>query len=365
MSMVFVLALQVDKLDLFTRSRHYVAPRIQTLQTFVVSASRTATIFSSQLASARLSFMRQHAVNDAAVLPAAALAEMATAAVRLLGEDAGSSGNSAAVAAMAVAAAPRLAACDILTTSIGQDGSVCIAAADGATLATAHGTIAPHLSTETAASAGATKQPTAAPGPLERVIRGSPVLADAAAPSKPLAALRLSPGAEDGFWVHPGLLSAALVLADTCEQRAGSAHLLLAIDCYAAADAIAATTADIWASAAEASGADIRASEQHTASMQIRAGSFASYGFTCSDAYARHQVHGAAHNSPHEFGSNNHDQNAFWCHAAGPGGAAPACAGGDSAARHHRGARGPDIHPGLAGVARAAAIRATAAAHDR
>lgn len=264
--------MQDGKPDLFARSQHYVAPRLHALQTTVITATRTAAIFSCQLASARLSCLRQHAVNGSALLPASALAEMAIAAVRLLGEDAGSSGSSIAVAAVAVSAAPRLAATKILSTTVVQDSSVCIATPDGGTVATAHAAVAAHLSTETSTSAAAESRKQQAAAPLARIVRASPLLADAAAPSRPLAALRLSPCAEDGFWVHPGLLSAALVLADTCEEKSqAAAQVLLALDCYAAAAAAAIpAAADMWASAADASSADIRSSGTHTASMQVR-----------------------------------------------------------------------------------------------
>ena len=97
-------------------------------------------------------------------------------------------------------------------------------------------------------------------------------MADAVAPSRPLAALRLSPGAADGFWVHPGLLSAALVLTDTIEQpAAGSAQLLLAVDCWSAGDVHtnAAMQLGAWATAVEAQCADILTSQQQHASLQV------------------------------------------------------------------------------------------------
>jgi Polyketide synthase dehydratase len=247
---------QASKPDVFLRSRHYVAPRIQALQTLVLSASRAAISFSCQLASARLSFLRQHAVDGSAVLSAAALAEMATAAVKLVHEDGGSSGSSTALAALAVSAMPRLAACDVLNTTVSQDGDICIVTTDGTAVAAAHAAAAVHLDSQATPTAiGAYRKQSTAPGPLARIVRTSPLLADAAAPSRPLAALRLSPGAGDGFWVHPGLLSAALVLTDAIEQpAAGSAHLLLAVDCW---------------SAGNADTADIHTSQQHHASLQV------------------------------------------------------------------------------------------------
>lgn len=263
---------QVVQPDLFQRSRHYVAPRIQALQTCVLSASRAAVTFSCQLASARLAFLRQHAVGGSAVLPAAALAEMATAAVKLVHEDSGSGSSSIAAAALAVSAMPRLAACDMLNTTISQDSSTQIVTTNNETVATAHAAMAVHLDSQAAATATDTnKKQTAAQCPLARIVRTSPLLADAVSPSRPLAALCLSPGAGDGFWVHPGLLSAALVLTDTIEQpAAGSAQLLLAVGCWSAGDAntAAATQTNGWATAGEARCADIHTSQQH-ASLQV------------------------------------------------------------------------------------------------
>jgi hypothetical protein len=267
--------MQVSKPDVFLRSRHYVAPRIQALQSFVLSAGRAATTFSCQLASARLAFLRQHAVEGSAVLSAAILAEMVTAAVKLVHEDGGSSGSSSiAVAALAVSATPRLADCDALNTTVSQHGNVQIVTTEGATVAAAHAAVAAHLDSQAAVTATATsRQQAAAPSPLARIVRTSPLLADAAAPSRPLAVLSLSPGAGDGFWVHPGLLSAALVLADTVEQpAAGSAQLLLAVDCWSAGDAdvALATQPDAWATAAEARCSDIHTAQQQHASLQVQ-----------------------------------------------------------------------------------------------
>ena len=265
------MTLQVDKPDLFLRSRHYVAPRIQALQTSVLSASRGTITFSCQLASARLSWLRQHAVNGAAVLSAAALAEMATAAVKLLHDDGVGGSGTVATAALAITATPRLAVCELLSTTVNQDGSVHISAADSGRVATAHAAVAAHVDTQAAASASANRQHKPAPSPFARIVRSSPLLADAAAPSRPLAALRLSPGAEDGFWVHPGLLSAALVLADTVEQPAAdTSHMLLALNCYVAGDVhTAALQTDQWALAAAARGANILTSQKHCASVQV------------------------------------------------------------------------------------------------
>ena len=276
---------QVSKPDVFLRSRHYVAPRIQALQTHVLSASRAAVTFSCQLASARLAFLRQHAVNGSAVLSAAALAEMATSAVKLVHEDGGSgSSGSVAVAALAVSAMHRLAACDVLNTTISQDGGIQIATPDGATVAAARAAVAAHLDSQAVATGtDINKKQMAAPGPLARLVRTSPLLADAAAPSRPLAALRLSPGAEDGFWVHPGLLSTALVLADTIEQpAAGPAQVLLAAECWTAGDeyTAAAMQPDAWASAVEAQCADIRTSQQQHASLQVTFASLYSFDVT-------------------------------------------------------------------------------------
>ena len=277
--------LQVSKPDMFLRSRHYVAPRIQALQTGVLSAGRAAVSFSCQLASARLAFLRQHAVDGSAVLPAAALAEMATAAVKLVHEDGGSGGNSStALTALAVSATPRLAACDVLNTTVSLDGSTQIVTTDNKTVATAHAAVAAHLDSQAAATAADTnRKQMAAPGPLARIVRASPLLADAAAPSRPLAALRLSPGTGDGFWVHPGLLSAALVLADTIEQpAAGPAQLLLAVDCWSAGDANTslAVQPDAWATAAEARCADIHTSQQQHACLQVNLASLCLFDST-------------------------------------------------------------------------------------
>lgn len=261
--------------DLFVRGRHYVAPRIQALQTSVSSASRAAMVFSCQLTCARLSFLRQHAIKGSPVLPAAAIAEIATAAVRLLGEDVGSSsGSIAAVAALAVSQQLLLIDCNTLTTTVQQPGAVTIATESGATVTTCHAALAVSA-VATAEVNDPSRRPAAAkPGPLARIVRASPLLADAATPSRPLAALQQSPGARDGFWTHPGLLSAALVLADTCEERPGSASLLFALGCYVAAAAAAQPVAESWAAAVEASGASIRSSEGETAAMQVCTRSF-------------------------------------------------------------------------------------------
>ena len=265
---------QVVQPDLFQRSRHYVAPRIQALQTCVLSAGRAGVTFSCQLAAARLAFLRQHAVDRSAVLSAAALAEMVTAAVKLVHEDGGNGNSSVALAALAVSATPLQAACDVLSTTVSQDGSVHIVTTDGGAVAAAHAAAAAHLDNQaTAPATGTNTKQTAASGPLARIVRTSPLLADAVAPSRPLAALRLSPGAEDGFWVHPGLLSAALVLTDTVEQpAAGSAQLVLAVECWSAgnADTASAMQAYAWATAAEALCADIHTSQQQQhASLQV------------------------------------------------------------------------------------------------
>ena len=264
---------QVSKPDVFLRSRHYVAPRIQALQTHVLSAGRAAVTFSCQLAAARLAFLRQHAVNGSEVLSAAALAEMATAAVQLVHEDDGNGSSSVALTALVVSATPDLAACDVLSTTVSQDGSVHIVTTDGGAAAAAHAAAAVHLDTQAAAIAtGTNKKQVAAPGPLARIVRTSPLLADAAAPSRPLAALSLSPGAGDGFWAHPGLLSAALVLTDTVERpAAGPAHLLLAAECWTAGNTnmAVATQTDGWATAAEARCADTHISQQQHASLQV------------------------------------------------------------------------------------------------
>jgi hypothetical protein len=196
---------------------------------------------------------------------------MATVAVRLLHDEGGSSGATVAVAALAITATPRLAACDELSTTVSQDGSVHISAADRGRVATAHAAVAAHLDSRATIPAAAHRKLAAVSGPLARVVRTSPLLADAAAPSRPLAALRLPPGAEDGFWAHPGLLSAALVLADMGNQPAADrAHMLLAIQCCIAGDAhTAAMQADEWATASEARCADIHTSQQPRASLQV------------------------------------------------------------------------------------------------
>jgi hypothetical protein len=63
--------------------------------------------------------------------------------------------------------------------------------------------------------------------------------------------------------------------------------------------------------------------------------------------------------------SNDSTNKACKLTTTGPGWPAAACAGGGGAARHHRRARGPGVHPGLAGLACAPCIRPAAPADDR
>jgi len=246
------------------RSRHYVAPRMHALLTSVASARRTGAVFACQLAAPRLAFLRQHAVSGKPVLSAAALAEMAAAATRLLAEEAGP----VALSALAVCQQLRLEATAVVTTIVAANGAISVTAGDGSLVMSSLARTA----VDAVASAAAAPAAQAQPGGentrlLARIVRPSPLLAAAAAASKPLAALRLAPGVADGFWTHPGLLSAALALADTCEAGEVGADVLLAAQSYTTAAAPA--DADIWASAVEADHASVISAAAPTASFQV------------------------------------------------------------------------------------------------
>ncbi len=245
------------------RSRHYVAPRMHALLTTVASARRTGAVFACQLAAPRLAFLRQHAVSGKPVLSAAALAEMAAAATRLLAEEAGP----VALSALAVCQQLRLEATAVVTTIVAANGAISVTAGDGSLVMSSLARTADAVASAAAAPAAQAQSGGENTRLLARIVRPSPLLAAAAAASKPLAALRLAPGVADGFWTHPGLLSAALALADTCEAGEVGADVLLAAQSYTTAAAPA--DADIWASAVEADHASVISAAAPTASFQV------------------------------------------------------------------------------------------------
>lgn len=272
-----VLARQAAAAPVFERSRHYVAPQIWALQTAVAAAGRhVPAVFTCQLTGARLAFLREFRLGGSVLLPAAALLEAATAAVRLLDEAATATALLDAAAVKLLPLGLGVPAADAeMSTSVTSSGSVTITTADGTSLLTAAaaGTAASLATAAAAPAAAAAAKPA---GVLMRIVRSLTMLTASDDAGKPHAAVVLpTANAADGFRVYPGVLSAAHALAGVAEDvEVASAAAGLTAERYFVPvnSSNSGNSKAIWATAVEAEQAHLGSSSDNTtvAALQAR-----------------------------------------------------------------------------------------------
>lgn len=238
-------------------SRHYITPQMHTLLAGVKAATRAQAVFVCVLVAPRLAFLRDYALTTpgsrsasaAAVLPMAALLEMAVAAARTLaGEERGLTALSRAAAEQLL---PLDAAGQITATVSNITGTTKIASESGAVLlSTVLNRVAAWEEPDDEEAPPAV--PSRPVGLLERIARSAPALVQAQEGTRPLAAVQCPPrDGGDGFLQHPSVLSAALTLTDLCEDNAAADGLAMTAQNYLLSHTDS-DTADSWAAAVHA-----------------------------------------------------------------------------------------------------------------
>ena len=241
-------------------SRHYITPPAHALLSAVRAATRAQAVFVCALAAPRLAFLRDCVLTApttqrpaaAAVLPMAALLEMAAAAVQTFGGDDGAPMSLSRATAEQLQ--PLSDAAPVVTVTLSHLAG---------TAAIAGESIGVPLLSAAVSRVGAWQEPADGTLPdlrpqkvavLERIARSVPALAQAQEAGRPLAAVQPPlHGGGDGFLQHPAVLSAALTLTDVCEDAAATDGVAMAAEGYLLSQAAA--SLDAWAVAVGACGA--------------------------------------------------------------------------------------------------------------
>lgn len=241
----------------FVHSRYYITPPAHALLSAVRAATRAQAVFACDLAAPRLAFLRDCVLQApttqrpaaAAVLPMAALLEIAVGAVHTFGGDDGAPMSLSRATAEQL---QPLSDASVVTVTLSHIAGT--SAINGESISVP-------LLAAAVSRVGAWQEPADGALPdirprkvavLERIARSAPALAQAQEAGRPLAAVQPPlPGGGDGFLQHPAVLSAALTLTDVCEDAAATDGPAMAVEGYLLSQA----ALDTWAAAEGASSA--------------------------------------------------------------------------------------------------------------